>query len=417
MPPGRHSRVKKGPILVLDPKSRLALATVRGLGRAGWRVIVAGSEPKAVALAAHSKYAESYHRIPDPWGEAAPVEAALLELVRGHGCQVVVPCHDGTIARLRDLDVGAPTVPRMDRGLDRLTDKISLGHVCAEAGVMYPRTWSTDGMESLPFDVPLIVKPRRTAVARPDRVVSRTGAFVAHDRGELDVAIGVLRAAELEPIVQIRVERELKVNVSIVRRAGHTSFRIAYRVLLEYPPEGGMAAAIESLDALHGVGARALEAAERVCDAAGYAGLANIEFYAQSDGQLCLIEVNTRVWGSIWFSERLGLRPVERAVEDALGNPPRTPIRYRAGRRFHRPTLEARWMLSSSVERGSLRQLLAYVRPWDVFDMLSASDPVPLVQGSGRILGGAARDLKAAIIRRGHRRGGRTENGGPEAGP
>jgi predicted ATP-grasp superfamily ATP-dependent carboligase len=417
MPPARDLQMKKGPILVLDPGSRLALATVRGLGRAGWRVIVAGSEPKAHALAAQSKYAESYHRIPDPWGEGAPVEAALLELVRGHGCQVVVLCHDGTIARLRDLDVGAPTVPRMDHALDRLTDKISLGLVCAEAGVMYPRTWSAEGTEAIPLDVPIIVKPRRTAVARPDRVFSRTGAFVAHDRGELDAASELLRAAGLEPIVQIRVERALKVNVSIVRRAGQTSFRIAYRVLLEYPPEGGMAAAIESLDPLHGIGARALEAAERVCDAAGYAGLANIEFYGQGDGQLCLIEVNARVWGSIWFPERLGLRPVERAVEDALGNPPMSALPYRAGRRFHRPTLEARWVLSSSEERGSIGRLLAYVRPWDVFDMISMSDPVPLVHGARRILGGAARDLKAAIIRRGHRRGGRTEDGGPEAAP
>lgn len=394
--------MSKGPILVLDPVSRLALATVRGLGRAGWRVMVAGSEPKAVALAATSKYAESYHRIPDPSGEAAPVEAALLELVRRYGCQVVVPCNDGTIARLRDLDVGAPTVPRMDGGLDRLTDKISLGLVCSEAGVMYPRTWSTDGTEPLPVDRPLVVKPRRTAVARPDRVVSRTGAFVAHDRGELDAAIAALRAAELEPIVQLRVERALKVNVSIVRRAGHTSFRIAYRVLLEYPPEGGTAAAVESLDPLHGIGARALEAAEQVCDAAGYAGLANIEFYGQNDGELCLIEVNARVWGSIWFPERLGLRPAERAVEDALGNRPRSPVGYRAGRRFHRPTLEVRWLLSRSLERGPVRRLVSSVRPWDVFDMLSASDPVPLAYMARRMLVRGAHELSAAIIRRGH---------------
>jgi predicted ATP-grasp superfamily ATP-dependent carboligase len=402
MRPGWHLRVSNGPILVLDPLGGDALATVRGLGRAGWRVIVAGSEPKAVALAATSKFAESYHRIPDPWGEAAPVEAALQELVRRNGCQVVMPCRDGTIARLRDLDVGAPTVPRMDDGLDRLTDKISLGLVCSEAGVIYPRTWSTDGIEPIPVDRPLVVKPRRTAVAGPDRVVSRTGAFVAHDRGELDTAIATLRAAGLEPIVQLRVERAQKVNVSIVRRAGHTSFRIAYRILLEFPPEGGMAAALESLDPDHGVGARALATAEQVCDTAGYAGLANIEFYCQNDGELCLIEVNARVWGSIWFPEQLGLRPADRAVQDALGNRPMSPLSYRGGRRFHRLPLEAQWLLSSSPERGPVRHFLASVRPWDVFDQLSASDPVPLAYWARRIVARAARNLSAAIIRRGH---------------
>lgn len=396
----RNVRANKGPILVVDPVSRHALATVRGLGRAGWRVVVAGSEPKAVALAAASKYAESYHRIPDPWGDAVSVEAALRDLVRRYGCQVVLPCSDGTIARLRDLDVGAPTIPQMGSGLDRLTDKLSLGLVCKAARVMYPMTWSADGIESLLVDQPLIVKPRRTAVARPDRVVSRTGAFVAHDRAELDAAVAVLRAAELEPIVQVRVERAAKVNVSIVRRAGHTSFRIAYRVLLEYPPEGGIAAAVESVDALHGIGARALAAAEQVCDAAGYAGLANIEFYVQSDGELSLIEVNARVWGSIWFPEQLGLRPAERAVQDALGARPELPATYRAGRRFHRPTLEVRWLLSRSVERGPLRQLVEVVRPWDVFDMLSVSDPAPLAYGARRILDRAARELRTTVVRR-----------------
>jgi predicted ATP-grasp superfamily ATP-dependent carboligase len=400
MRPGRHLRASKGPILVLDPVHRYVLATVRGLGRAGWRVIVAGSEPKAVALAATSRYVESYHRIPDPWGEAAPVEAALSELVRRFDCKVVVPCSDGTIARLRDLDLGAPTVPRMDGGLDRLTDKVSLGLVCSEAGVIYPRTWSTDNAETLPVEWPLIVKPRSTAVARPDRVVSRMGAFVAHDRGELDAAIAVLRSAGLDPIVQLRVERAFKVNVSIVRHAGHTSFRIAYRVLLEYPPEGGVAASVESLDPLHGIGARALEAAERVCDTAGYAGLANVEFYGRNDGELCLIEVNTRVWGSIWFPEQLGLRPAERAVQEALGEPPELPAEYRAGRRFHRPLLEARWLLSRSPDRGPVRQLLSSVRPWDVFDMLSASDPMPLAYGARYIITKALDELRMTMVRR-----------------
>lgn len=395
-------RVSKGPILVLDPLGGDALATVRGLGRAGWRVIVAGAEPKALALAATSKYAESYHRIPDPRGEAAPVQAALQRLVRRHGCRVVIPCHDATIARLRNLDVGAPTVPRMDGGLDLLTDKLDLGHVCSDAGVMYPSTWSIDGAEPIPVDRPLIVKPRRTAIARADRVVSRTGAFVTHDRAELDAAIAALRARELEPIVQLRVQRAQKVNVSIVRRAGHTSFRIAYRVLVEYPPEGGVAAAVESLDPLRGIGARALAAAERVCDAAAYAGLANIEFYRQDDGALCLIEVNARVWGSIWFPEELGLRPADRAVQDALGNAPEKPALYQAGRRFHRLPLEAQWILSHSPERGPIHKLLNVVRPWDVFDQLSLSDPLPLAYWTRRILARIGRRFIAAIRRRGH---------------
>jgi hypothetical protein len=129
--------------------------------------------------------------------------------------------------------------------------------------------------------------------------------------------------------------------------------------------------------------------------------LANVEFYEQNAGELCLIEVNPRVWGSLWFPEQLGLRPVERAVEAALGDREASPVAYRAGRRFHRPTLEVRWLLSRSRERGPIRRLFALVRPWDVFDMLSVSDPGPLAHGIRRILIGAGRELHAAITGRG----------------
>jgi hypothetical protein len=334
-----------------------------------------------------SRYAAgSYTRLPDPHGEETPFETALAQLVRGRRCQAIVAVSDATIARLRDLDIGVPTVPRMDTGLDRVIDKVSLAAVCADAGVMYPPTWSPGLAATASAGWPRIVKPRRTAMARPDRVVGRTGAFVVNDQAQQHAALAELRAEQLEPIIQARVERAGKVNVSIVRCDGRTSFRIAYRVLLEYPPQGGQAAAIVSLDPLRGIGARALEAAERVCDAAGYTGLANVEFYVQEDGALCLIEVNARVWGSVWFPECLGLQPVQRAILDVLGEDPLPPLDYPAGRRFHRPTLEARWLLASRREPNAVRRLLAIIRPWDVFDLLSVTDPLPFVNGVRRMV-------------------------------
>lgn len=387
MKPDRHPRAGEGPVLVLDPVGRHAVAAVRGLGRAGWDVVVAGVDRRIDALAAWSRYATGeYERVPDPHGEAEPFEVALRELVQRRGCQAIVAISDSTIARLRELDVGVPTVPRMDSGLDRVLDKAGLGAVCADAGVMYPPTWAPEGAGAAIAGWPRIVKPRRTAVARPGGVVERTGAFVVHDQAQQETAVAEILAIRLEPIIQERVERAEKVNVSIVRRAGRSSFRIAYRVLHEYPPQGGQAAVLVSLDPRRGIGARALEAAERVCDAAGYNGLANVEFYRQEDGRLCLIEVNPRVWGSAWFPERLGLRPVERAVLEALGEDLLPPRDYPAGRRFHRPTLVAQWLVAPGSERGPARRLLSSLRPWDVFDLVSVTDPMPFVAGVRRMV-------------------------------
>jgi predicted ATP-grasp superfamily ATP-dependent carboligase len=385
--PLRHPPTRRGPVLVLDPIGRHAVAAVRGLGRAGWEVVVAGSESQADALAASSRYAAGrYERLPDPHGEAAPFEAALAEVVHSRGCQAIVAVSDSTIARLRHLDVDVPTLPRMDAALDRVIDKVSLAAVCADAHITYPPTWSPGLAVPAAAGWPRIVKPRQTAIVRPGRVVGRTGAFVVADPAQEAAAVAVLRAAELEPIVQVRVGRAHKVSVAIVRHRGRTSFRIAYQVLLEYPPQGGQAAAIVSIDPHRGIGALALEVAERVCDAAGYEGLANVQLYGQDDGSICLIEVNPRVWGSAWFAERLGLRPVERAVLAALDEDPLPPLDYPLGRRFHRPTLEARWLLAPRCERDGAWRLPAIIRPWDVFDLLSVTDPLPFVAGLRRMV-------------------------------
>jgi biotin carboxylase len=390
-----------GSVLVLDPIARHAVAAVRGLGRAGWDVVVAGSERQADALAARSRnMAGRYERLPDPHGQAAPFEAALAEVVRRRGCQAVVAVSDSTIARLRQLDVGVPTLPRMDSALDRVIDKISLAAVCAEAHVMYPPTWSPGLDPPASAGWPRIVKPRQTAIARPDRVVGRTGAFVVADQTSEDAAVAALRAEELEPIIQVRVGRAHKVSVAVVRHRGQSSFRIAYRVLVEYPPQGGQAAAIVSIDPDRGIGAGALEVAERVLDAAGYEGLANVQLYGQDDGSVCLIEVNPRVYGSIWFPERLGLRPVERAVLAALDEDPLPPIDYPVGRRFHRPTLEARWLLAPRGDRDTAWTLPAIIRPWDVFDLLSPTDPLPLVAGLRRMVTRACEEFGPATSRR-----------------
>jgi predicted ATP-grasp superfamily ATP-dependent carboligase len=348
-----------------------------------------------------SRHTDAYVRIPDPFGPAAPVEVALDRLIRRHAIRAIVPCYDATVARLRSLSLGLPTVPVLDAALDRVTDKVALAETCRLAGARYPETWPAADAPDPAAAGPLVVKPRQTAIATPHRVITRTGASVATTTDELDLAVADIRGVGLEAIVQPRVDRLFKVNVSLVRRDGRTGFRIAYRVLHEYPPHGGLAATIESLDATEGVGGRALETAERVLDAAGYAGLANVEFYGQRDGELCLIEVNARVWGSLAFPEELGLEPTARAVADALGEPARAPLPYPPGRRFHRPLLEAQWLLSRSPERGARRALIGSIRPGDVVDVLSARDPVPAVWMALRLARTGAGMLKARIPRAG----------------
>lgn len=402
---------------MLDPSCVHGLAAVRGLGRAGWRVVTAGFEPRSQAITAQSRFVEAHHRLPPPNDDAAAFGAGLARVLEETGAQAIVAAFDATIARLRTVDPSVPCVPVLDAALDAITDKVALAAIARDAGVLYPATWRRDQLDAVPRGGALIVKPRRTAVARQDRVVARTGAFVVHDEAGLRAAIDELEGMGLESIVQARVERAFKVNVSIVRSQGRTTARIAYDVVREYPPAGGRAAATQTLDPRSEPARRALEAAERVCDAAGYGGIANVEFYGQADGELCLLEVNTRIWGSTWLPEVLGLEVTARAVEHALGMPPRPPRDYPAGRRFHRTTLELRWLLSGSPDRGPRRAMLGTFGPRDVVDVFSFTDPRPVLATGRRLAGLAVPFARSVLSGRRRQPSGRSASDGPAAGP
>jgi ATP-grasp in the biosynthetic pathway with Ter operon len=366
-------------ILVLDADARHSMAAIRGLSRAGWRVVVAGYDRPWLEPAARSRHTAGYERIPNPFGPAAPFAAALEEIVARRRVTAILACYDGTIARLQSIDPPVPTSPVLGAALDSLSDKLALEEVCRRAGVLYPPTFPVTSLPTPTVEDPVVIKPRRTAIPRPDRVISRTGAFVTSDLAALRTAVATIEGMGLEAIGQRRVDRTRKINVSVLRHAGTTTFRIAYRVLLEYPVSGGLAAMTESIPAEQGLGREAIRAAERVADAAGYEGMANVEFYVQRDGTLCLIEVNPRVWGSLALPEALGLEPTARAIEQVLGQPPRPPLPYRSGRRFHRPSLELRWLLSPSGERGPRSRLFRKLRPGDVVDVFEVRDPLPAI--------------------------------------
>jgi hypothetical protein len=180
------------------------------------------------------------------------------------------------------------------------------------------------------------------------------------DADEAERAVDWIAGGGLTPVAQRRVDRADKIDVAVVRRHGVCEVRLAYRVLRDVPLSGGLAVAVESISDAEGHGRTALDALERLLDAAGYEGIANAEFCVSTDGTVTLIEVNTRVWASIWFAERLGLRVVERSVRHALGLPAPGPApRVAAGRRYRNPAGEVDWIMR---HKRRLRPLATVVR-------------------------------------------------------
>jgi predicted ATP-grasp superfamily ATP-dependent carboligase len=377
--PGRS--VSTWRILVLDASERAALAACRALGRAGHEVGAASSS--STPLAGHSRYTARSHVLPGGNAREESFQNGLNALIAGHGYDVLVVVDDTTLARLGRISVPVPTFPLLGPGFDRLTDKIGLVDLCRDAGVAYPATFAITGEADVDdaiatVGLPVVVKAARSAIATSASVHRHEGATVAKDCAAALSAIAMFRTEGLTPILQEFVHRREKINLSIIRRGGRSEVRFTYRVLRDVPLTGGIAMAVETIRPDDGIGAEAVAALERICDAAGYDGLANGEFCRSPDGRLYLIEVNPRLWGSTWFAERLGQRVVERGVRLALGLPALPEVPYLPGRRFHHLAGELRWLRLHSSWRQPLRELLRTTRPWDVFDGDDLSDPRPI---------------------------------------
>ena len=380
---------RRGPysVLVLDPWSRSSLAACRALGRReAFKVGVAGSGTHGMAAgpAAISRYASWYDRLPDHNGPADEFASAMERLIAKRGYDVVISTTDSTLARLATVSLSVPTFPNVGRAFSVLADKAGLADLCATVGVPYPRTFSprTDDEVRTAVDElgpPVVVKSSRSAEAGSLAVSGASGARVCHDRDEAVSAVRLLTAAGLRPIVQSRVRSADKLNAVVIRNNGAGEYRYAHRVLRETPISGGIGVALQTISAEAGPGAEAADILERVCDAAGYTGLAQAEFYRSADdGRLYILDVNPRLWGSTWFAEKLGQRVVERGVRFALDLPPLAARPYRLGRRFHTPIGELRWLREQDGKRGALVELARTTRPWDVFEFVDLRDPVPL---------------------------------------
>ncbi len=362
--------------LILDPWERPSLAACRALGRAdGYVLDVAGYDRRRLAgPAAVSRFVRRFHRIPDPAGPRAAFDDALRGLVAREGYDVLVATSDLTLARLSTLELPLPSFPDTGPAFCRLVDKVALEGLSRSAGVAYPTTrmiGPEDDVESIAAanPLPLIIKSARSASADEGGAAAAKGAQVCRTIADVLAAVAELRAAGLVPILQERVPFVDKLNAAVIRNEGRSEFRYAHRVLREAPAAGGMGVSLVTISPDSGAGAEAVEQLERICDAAGYRGLAQAEFYRSGqDGRLYLLDVNPRLWGSTWFAERLGQRLTERGVRFALGLAPIDQHPYRVGRRFHAGGV-LRWLADQEGTARGLLELVRTTRPWDVVEI------------------------------------------------
>jgi predicted ATP-grasp superfamily ATP-dependent carboligase len=386
-------------VVVTDGDQRAALATVRSLGRAGWRVVVASPDGRSVAGA--SRFAASDHAVPDPLSDPAGYRERVGAIVRRADASLVVPVTEAAaLALLEDPAALAPATiasPDLER-FRRVADKAAVLEAAREVGIAAPEQVTLESpraavaLAGMAF--PLVVKPSRSVGgAGSDR--RKLGVRHAANEAELRAILGALPAAAWPVLVQRRIVGP-GVGIFLLAWQGRLVARFAHRRLREKPPSGGVSTYRESIAADPGL----VERSRALLDRFGWEGVAMIEYKVEaSTGTPHLMEVNGRLWGSVQLAVDAGVDFPALLAAAYAGDPlPTEPPGYRTGIRLRWEWGDVDHVLARLRRRDAenalapgepsrLRALGAVLLPWrpgDRLEVLRLGDPRPFLRESAR---------------------------------
>jgi len=334
-----NTRMTSGKVLVLDGDQRSALAVVRSLGRAGVSVLV--GESSARPLAGASKYCAGVLLYPSPQREPQAFVDAVATLARQHDVSVVLPMTDVTTGLITEARARFPNarLPLPDAATFRwLSNKQELAAFAQQLGVPVPKTVAINGLPDLEaalseLRAPFVVKPVQSKIWFEGQWIATSVRYAADAAQLRDIVLRTPWLGHVTLLVQECIRGEGQ-GVFALYDHGRPLAWFAHRRVREKPPSGGISVVCESVP----LDARMREHAERLLSAAGWHGVAMVEFKVAKDGSPYVIEVNGRFWGSLQLAVDSGVDFPLMLYRLAMGETVTATNGFASGRR-------SRWLL------------------------------------------------------------------------
>jgi predicted ATP-grasp superfamily ATP-dependent carboligase len=378
--------------LILDGSSGAALAVMRSLGRAGWRLRV-----DAGTRSARSRFAAGTVAIPDCVTDPAGFADAIAMALEAEPTSVVVPCSDASVQVLWENEqrlAGAAIMGGDRRSALLAIDKCRTLEQADRCGFptpawRAPATMAEARIALSELGLPCVVKPRHSFKLSGGSLVQRRHAFV-RSPGELEAAIvaGTDHDGEL-PLLQAYVPGRA-ISVSAVLTGGRVVASIARETLSFYPVPGGTSVWKRTI----GLGDTGVAEALAFLRDLHFEGLAEVEYQVDAAGSPRLMEIGPRPHGWLALACAAGVDLPLVAANVLIGEPVPEQAPYPAG-------IEMRWPIGELARiRDALRphadlppgttrtQVLARSwppwRPGMRYDNFDRADPGPWVPQSLR---------------------------------
>ena len=380
-----NSQNRDGDAVVVPAiRSGSALASIRSLGRRGVRVIAVHEREDVPPF--RSKYCDETRIVPAPAENLAGYRDALLALARRPDVRTIVPVREPDVyvlSKHREAFAEHVGTPWPSRETVRETqDRRRLFEIAASVGVSVPRTRPLDEVES--WNGNRIIKSRYSTLIDDNRASYADVEFV--DPNDPPDTEAVTSRMGHVPMIQEYIPGGEECGFFAIFDEGEPLATFQHRRIRSFTYSGGASAFRESI-------------ALGDLDAAGLALLAELDWHGpamvefkrdERDGELKLMEINPRFWGSLPLAICAGVDFPALYYRLAIGDPPEPVNEYDVGVGCHVLRGEASYLHSVArydfeyVERPSLLGETAAVvhscfeEPR--FDYLSLDDPEPIVR-------------------------------------
>lgn len=333
-------------VFVTDGDQRATLALVRALGRAAIPVTV-GSE-SVNSLAGSSRFCAGRVGYPAPREQVEAFRLGLLKQMRTGNYKVLFPMTDITtilVAQMRgELEPLVRLPISSEEQIGEVQDKRRMLLAAQKAGIGHPETFmlhDDDDLDAVAerLRYPVVLKPRLSWVWRNGEWFSGSVQY-GYDAEDLKTKYRLSHASIPHPLVQERIEGEGR-GVFLLLWNGELKAAFCHRRLREKPPSGGVSVYRESISCDPEIVDKSYELLRTL----GWQGPAMVEFKVDNrDGQLKLMEVNGRFWGSLQLALDAGMNFPLLYYRLALGENVPSQFDYKVG-------VRSRWLL------GDLDQL------------------------------------------------------------
>jgi predicted ATP-grasp superfamily ATP-dependent carboligase/protein-tyrosine-phosphatase len=293
------SKLKKN-VLVLDGEQFSSLSIVRSLGSKGLNVTVGASNDDAICK--HSKYTNSFFQYPDPLVDIDEFYQYILEKITDGNFELLIPVTEHTtipLAKIREkIEVHTVLALPSDEALENVTNKSKTFEIAESIGVPIPKSIEITNEDTFNLKIdeinfPVVIKPSRSIVKSKND--SRIKLEVTYAFNKKELREKVMKFLSISDVILQEYFTGVGVGIEFIANNGEIVHAFQHERIHELPLTGGGSCLRKSVI----INEKLLNYARLLSHALKWHGVAMVEFKYSSNGNIALMEINGRFWGSL----------------------------------------------------------------------------------------------------------------------